>query len=131
MAEQGGGPFLQMAVMCEKALQETDGVLSVIRIVDRLTIPGARPVQITGVINFNSGFAQGRYTVKLRPQTPSGKSMGEREFPVLFEGDERGVTLLADIGFVAEEEGLYWFDVLLGEAVVTRIPVRILYQSKG
>ena len=32
-----GGPWLQVAVLCEKVLQEVTGTLSAIRIVDRLT----------------------------------------------------------------------------------------------
>ena len=35
--------YLQMAVFCEKVLREADGVLSVIRIVDRFTVGGATP----------------------------------------------------------------------------------------
>ena len=32
----GDGPFLQSALICEKVLQEQDGVLSAIRIIDRI-----------------------------------------------------------------------------------------------
>jgi hypothetical protein len=30
-----GGPYLNAALLCEKVLQERDGVLSIIRIIDR------------------------------------------------------------------------------------------------
>lgn len=33
-----GGPYVNAALICEKVLQETDGVLSVVRIIDRFTI---------------------------------------------------------------------------------------------
>jgi hypothetical protein len=137
MPEEQGGPFLQMAVLCEKVLREADGVLSLIRIVDRVTISGAgrempqSPVRLTAAVAFKSGFAQGKYTVKLRPQRPSGKVLAELEFPLLFEGNERGAGIVADITLMVQEEGLYWIDVLLEDQVATRIPLRILYLRAG
>lgn len=137
MPEEYGGPFLQMAVLCERVLQEKDGVLSLIRIVDRFWVPGTQremqpsPIQFTAAILFKSGFAEGKYFIRLRPHTPSGKMLAEQEFPVLFEGADRGVGVVAQMGLIAEEEGLYWIDVLLQETVVTRMPLRVLYQRAG
>ncbi len=37
-AELHNGPYLVMAVFCDKVLQENNGVLSVIRVVDRLNV---------------------------------------------------------------------------------------------
>lgn len=55
--------------------------------------------------------------------------MPEFNIPVLFEGEERGVNIFLNLNFQPkEEEGLYWFDVLLEGTVVTRIPLRVLYQ---
>jgi hypothetical protein len=33
-----GGPHIQIAAICEKALQEADGVLSLVRIIDRFFV---------------------------------------------------------------------------------------------
>jgi hypothetical protein len=62
-----GGPYLQTAVLCEKVLQEQDGVLSLVRIVDRIisTALGPDPpedmppvaVNLTAVIVLKSGQA--------------------------------------------------------------------------
>lgn len=57
--------------------------------------------------------------------------MATAELPVFFEGQDRGVNVVLNINFAAEEEGIYWFDVLLHEQLVTRIPLRILYQRIG
>ena len=54
--------------------------------------------------------------------------MPEQEFPTLFEGRDRGVGIVAQIGFILDEEGLYWIDVFFREAIVTRIPMMVLYQ---
>jgi len=42
--------------------------------------------------------------------------------------DDRGVNVRLLIQFTAEEEGIYWFDVLLDDEVVTRMPLRVVYQ---
>ncbi len=130
------GPHLQMAVICERVLQEVNGVLSVIRVIDRLTFTppmGASPtmpaqlVTLNAVILFRSDQARGRGTVTLRPQRPSGFNMPEMNFPVLFEGEDRGSQFILDLVFPAEEEGLYWFDVLLDGKLISRMPLRIVY----
>jgi len=126
-------PYLAMAVFCEKVLQEKDGVLSAIRIIDRINVSGTdkemrqTAISPTLVLVFKSGFFRGKLGIKVAPKTPSGKSLPELEFPALFEGEDRGVGIIANMGVIAEEEGLYWFDVLLQDDLITRIPLRILY----
>jgi hypothetical protein len=49
--------------------------------------------------------------------------------PILFEGDDDGgVNVRLVLQFQAQEEGLYWFDVLLNDVLVSRMPLRVLYQ---
>ena len=136
MAEtEYGGPFIQLAALCERVLQEQDGVVSLIRVVDRYTIQEPQkgkppaPIQPTAVILFKAGFATGKYYIKLKMHTPSGKILPEQEFPILFEGNDRGAGIVAVMNLVLEEEGLYWIDVNLQDAAapVTRIPLRILH----
>jgi len=132
------GPFLQMAVLCEKVLQEADGVSSIIRVVDRIVstaagpeVPASMPplqVNLTLALMFKSGTAQGRSTLTVRPQTPAGIDMPEFSVPVLFEGGDRGVNVFGNLVFQAEAEGVYWITVLLDGEAVTQVPLRILYQ---
>lgn len=133
-----GGPYLQMAAICEKVLREGDSVLSLIRIVDRIMVSVAgqsapaemppTPVNLTLVVGFKSGFARGAYNVRIRTVSPSQQVLSTFETPVLFEGDDRGVQLTLLLGFVAQEEGLYWFEVYLHEALFTKVPLRVMYQ---
>ncbi|MEX1253551.1 MAG: hypothetical protein WEE64_04345 [Dehalococcoidia bacterium] len=132
------GPFLTTAVLCEKVLEDKDGVLSAIRIVDRIiqTAVGTEapdemppvPVNLTALISFKSGAARGRHTIKLRPETPAGFSLPETALQIHFEGEDRGANLVLQLGLQANQEGLYWFDVLLDDQLVTRMPLRIMYQ---
>jgi hypothetical protein len=135
------GPFLNAALLCEKVLQEKDEVISIIRIVDRITLTAhaslspetlpPMPVSLYALISFKSGSAKGRHTVKWITETPSGIRLPEQLLPVLFEGDDRGVNLVLNINMVVDQEGVYWFEVLLEDQLLTRIPLRILYQRVG
>lgn len=131
------GPFLGAAVLCEKVLNERDGVISVIRIVDRITLTaqgGTLHEMPPGIVNLNlflmfkSGDARGAYQVSVRTISPSGPVISTAQFPLLMEGEDRGAALVAQIALEVREEGIYWFDVLLEENLVTRIPLRIIWQ---
>lgn len=139
MVEELGGPYLSAAVLCEKVLQEKDGVTSVIRIVDRLILTASGPippeqmpamtVQLTAFVAFKSGLAKGSYTVKLVVKDEQGQPKGpEALLPIFFEGDDRGANLIVNMAFRVEKDGLYWFDVLLNGRLMTRMPLRIVYQ---
>jgi uncharacterized protein DUF6941 len=138
-----GGPYLQTAVLCEKVLHEQDGVLSLIRVVDRIVSSAVGPeppaemppvaVNLTAVILLKSGSARGRHQVRIVLEAPSGQDVGpEVHLPVLLEGEDRGVNLVVNLGFQAEDEGLYWFNVYFGDQgmLLTRIPLRIVYQPQ-
>ncbi len=136
------GPHVALAIICERALEEKDGVLSIIRIVDRLVIdtrgpsvPTSMPqvnYSFTLVINIKPDLARGRDTITVRPETPSGLRRDAISFPALFEGGERAVQFVLELTFAFDEEGLYWFDILLGpeeaRQVLTRVPFRVVYQ---
>jgi hypothetical protein len=137
------GPYLVTAAFCERAIQERDGVLSLIRIVDKITntIAGPRPavpdrmppvsVNLTLVVIMKPGEARGRFTVKVRPEAPSGQRLPDVELPVSFAGaPDAGANLLFGVNMIAGEEGVYWFDVLLDDELLTRTPLRIEYSPR-
>ena len=138
MELETGGPWLALAVICERVIEDKEGKLHLIGILDRLvytasgeSAPEKMPptaVQVTAVISLKSGFAKGRYTVGLRPVNPSGVQAPTLTVPVLLEGDDRGANVILGVNAQLSEEGLYWFDVLLEQRVVSRIPLRVLYQ---
>jgi len=130
------GPHVQLATFCDHVLQEVDGTLSVIRAIDRaiVTLPAGAPAELPEgvvvtklVLSLKSGDAQGRHPVTLRAQQPSGVYMPDQTRDVTFERDERGVNIVSDVALPAIE-GLYWFEVLVNDEMLTRIPLRIMYQ---
>lgn len=141
MAIPESGPYLIAAVLCEKVLQEKDETVSIIRMIDRitLTVPASTspdtlpplPLNLTLFLSFKSGSARGRNTIKLRIESPSGIKLPEQLLPILFEGEDRGANLILALNLVIDQEGVYWFDILLEEELITRIPLRMIYQRVG
>src|SRR5271165_2674203 len=129
-----GGPYLTAAFLCEKALNEVDGVASFIRVVDKWTVTGTTEAMLPTLINatlvviMRSGIHRGSSQLTIVPTTPSGAMMPPIVVPVSFEGDDdHGSGFIQPIGFPAQESGLYWFDVSLDSQPLTKIPLRIVY----
>jgi len=141
MTTESSGPYLVAALLCEKVLQEKDETISIIRMIDRITLSvnalgssetiPSTTLNLNALISLKSGSARGRGIVKLRVETPSGLKLPDQLLPVLFEGDDRGVNLIVAFNMVIDQEGVYWFNVLLDERFLTRVPLRILYQRIG
>jgi hypothetical protein len=135
-----GGPYLNAGLICEKVLQEKDGVLSVIRVIDRVTIAamssgGAVPdmlppsvVNFTLVLILKSGVFKGTAPIRISIHSPANKLVGESSADVFLEGDDRGVNLISPMQIPIQEDGLYWVEVRCGEEILTRIPLRVIYQ---
>lgn len=128
-------PYVQIAAFCKTVLREANGNLSIIRIVDRHPVMGTTEemqptsVSLTLAIVLKSGNMQGTSTMSIVTVDPNGNRLPEIKTPVLFEGMERGVGLVTELGFLVSQHGLYWFEVLIDGVELTRIPLRILYQQ--
>ncbi len=134
-----------MAVLCEKALQEQDGVLSVIRVIDRLTqsatgteLPEQMPPfladNLTMVVCLKADQARGRYGIKIRPEAPGGFQLPAMEQGIQLAGGATGVNLVMPLILPIGQDGVYWFDVFLTgpapqeDRLLTRVPLEVLYQ---
>jgi hypothetical protein len=143
---ESNGPYLNYAAICEKVLREADEVLSLIRIIDRVTVtitgstpPGvgsvpqillepAPAVGVTLVIGLKSGGFIGSVPVKIRIDTPSGFRLPEYETSAVLRGEEQGAAIVLPIQIPAQDEGVYWFVVEVSGEVFTRVPLRISKQ---
>ena len=134
------GPFLTVAAFCERVLQEGDGVQSMIRIIDRVTRNVARPnapdelepfqFPFTYIVIMKAGRARGRHALRLVFEQPNGESRDVLRQDVMFEGDDRGVSVVTQMTMQFELEGLYWMHVQLDDDEVTRSPFRVIYQRR-
>jgi hypothetical protein len=140
-------PFVAAAFICEKVLQERDDVFSAIRIVDSYSLregpplpaqtgaggtgilgPIAGPVlDLTMLVILKAGDIKGSYHVEIVAHSPDGSSSRlPHEWPVVFDGDESGSTLVVRFGMPASAPiGLYWFDVTWKGEMLTRVPFRL------
>lgn len=130
------GPYVQVAAFCERVLRESDGVISLIRIVDVITHAEQRPdapdempefhYPLTLVITMKSGTARGRHELSIIPEEPSGVRLAPLTTSVRME-EGRGSVLMSRIDVPYKLEGLYWFHVKFNDQVITRIPLEIRY----
>jgi hypothetical protein len=135
-----GGPYLNAALLCEKVLLERDGVITAVRLIDRVTVmavssgapvPEELPpsnVSFQLLIVLKSGVFKGSAAIKLVIRTPSDKEIGESSTDALFEGDDRGINLVSPLQFQVSEDGVYWISVYCAGELKTRIPLRVVYQ---
>jgi hypothetical protein len=135
------GPYLNMAVFSERTIQETDGVLTLVRVVDKITArppAGAEPqpqmpsfmAQLYLTVILKAGRARGDYLLTVRPVDPTGAQLPDSPNPVTFTDadDGAGANVIINVNLGVHHEGLYWFNILLNDQLLTRVPLRIEYQ---
>lgn len=127
-------PFVQLACVCEKALVEPDNVASLIRVVDTYTVdpPAVElppnvgvALPLTVVVSLKSGDVVGEHGVGLRLVNPNGDASTVGQWALIFNGGEHGVNIQIAFSLHSPTYGLYWFDVLWGDELLSRIPLRV------
>lgn len=138
------GPHLVAALLCESVLTETDGVKSLIRIIDRIVGTGQGPdapdamppMAWHGILflAFKADEARGPVPIRITITMPSGLEEPKPvyEGTIHFEGGTRGHNLQAQLRLGLKEAGPYWFNVYVGEYRVARTPLEVIYTvNKG
>lgn len=131
------GPYLSVAAFCEQVIEDKSGVLSLIRIVDRLNVavqgsdapPEMPPSNFnwTLVLTLKSGDARGSAEVRIVPELPSGVSMQPSIQSVHLEGGNRGANLITRFNMLLTMPGVYWFKIYVDDQFLTQIPVEVIY----
>lgn len=131
------GPYLTVATFCEQVIEDKSGVLSLIRIVDRMNITAQGPTAPENmppamlnwflVLNFKSGEARGSHPVKIEPELPSGIRLEPMTLSAHFEGANRGANIVSKINMKLEMPGIYWFRLYVDDKFLTQIPVEVIY----
>ena len=136
--EDNGGPYLLAAVLCQKVERKEGDVLSLIDVTPGLVVEGEGDnppdrmpegkISVTLLCMLCAGKARGRGTLSVRPVEPSGLRLGEIVLDVQFRGEEAIITQQFDITMTCSYEGVYWFEVLLDGAFLTKVPLRMNYR---
>src|SRR3972149_3620183 len=93
------GPFIQAACFCEMVIEDTTGVLSLIRIIDTLThtAMGQEPPKdlhpfthnLKLVLMLKAGKARGRFSLKIYPELPTGETKNPADVTIHLDGEEK------------------------------------------
>lgn len=143
LATDHTGPHLLAGVFCEKVIEDKEGVLTLVRLVDRITqtATGSDPPEqmppflmenLFLVVMLRADQAKGRYALRVRPQDPSGRNLPHFDAPIQLSPGPAGQNVVTAIQLAIELEGVYWFDVLFcaskdAERLLTRVPLEIQY----
>lgn len=135
------GPFLSTAVIAEAILAETDGKVSIIRIIDKVHIAPdiaasikenvvTFPVVLS--ISFRGGGVSGEQellVVQVNPlkngRPPERNPIGLATFRFDGTPNERWEIKITPLSIYWAGFGRYWFDVYLGDKFCTRVPFEI------
>lgn len=132
------GPYLSAALICERVLDEKDGVKSLIRIVSRLTrsirgtdVPEKMPpifAKLAIYISIKTGNKAGKHTLKIEFTRPDKTNLPSMSQSINLEPPEsRGHEFIINMNLALDQEGVFWFDVYLDDLLMTKIPLTIRY----
>jgi hypothetical protein len=136
--EQPLAPSLRIAALCERVLEEKDGALSLIRLIDRLVItaqgtnvpkelpPGQVP--LTAAMSWINGL--GNYEAKIYVDFPDGSSFESMTVPFFLESLDKIQNVIVRLALPIKHPGVYWFNFMLGDQIKSRLPLRVIYQRK-
>lgn len=136
--EQPLAPSLRIAALCERVLEEKDGSLSLIRLIDRLVItaegtdvptelpPGQVP--LTALMSWINGL--GNYEAKIRVDFPEGNSFESPTLPFYLDSLDKVQNLIVRLVLPVKRQGVHWFNFMLGDETKSRVPLRVIYQRK-
>jgi hypothetical protein len=132
------GPYLLMAVLCQRADQDQYGSFNVINILEQLIVgsddpnapeefPGFR-LEAQLVVSLASGNKRGDAEITIEPTDPKLNRLQPVSQGVRFSGEDHRVTIVSNVSLDVEHTGVYWFNVLLDGESISWIPLRIGYQ---
>lgn len=124
------GPFIAMAVLCQRYDRQPDGTVDVTGIVDGLALRAASPehlrhepmeLQLMALVALRAGDARGVHTVTIRGRFPSGHDGPSVTQRVVFSDERPGATLRVPLELSLQEAGSYAFDILVEGRLLSRM----------
>jgi hypothetical protein len=119
-------PFVTVAAFCVGATQNSDGTLSLDRIIDRVTIgPTARQpwiAPLTAVVALRCAPKTATHQLGLQVREPGSRATRPLvSLPVEIGAENRNVARILRFDFQIEALGEYWFDVMWDGEHVTSV----------
>lgn len=140
------GPYVQAAILCDRILEESDGALTPVRIVEHFAVSGTVDIdhlpEPGKPIDFESAGVAWPLTTKLlilvralpldrestiaiRVISPSGKRSPDQIFPTQPAGALRGANLNIDLRFISSEVGAHRIEIDINGRVAAQAPLLV------
>ncbi|HEX8813984.1 MAG TPA: hypothetical protein VF753_00635 [Terriglobales bacterium] len=127
-------PYVNAALICEKIMQEKDEAFTLIRLVDSLKYQlqtfgtesphGLKPViDVHVFISLRAGEVVGEHTVKIAVSPPHKDRKELASQQVTFTEPVQIQNFVLNLSLGVDVDGLYWFDVLFDDQIITRVPL--------
>lgn len=127
-----GGPYVALAVLCQRIDLQPDGTANLIGIVDGLAVDdpsdAATPpllLNLRAVVTLRGGSVRGARRITIRGWFPSGSEGLSADKVVAFTDERPAVTLNLPLELELPEIGTYVFDVLCDDALLTAITLDV------
>jgi hypothetical protein len=142
VAEQEG-PFVE-ALICERVIQETDGVLTIVRLIDQVNLERPptpllplipAPFQAAVLVVLKGGKPGAKHSVEVIVHAPSGIATQVAaqtvELASRFPRGIAGANLILQMKMGLKDDGTYWFEVRLDGKRATATPLRVAFAEPG
>lgn len=133
------GPFVAMAVLCDRVEPKPDGTVDIFGVVDGVVLTPendeaqgdtvAVELSLTALVSLKAGDQRGRHEVSLEGVYPSGRSGPRTARPIEFTDDMPGASFIVPLELHLHEAGLYAFDVRYDDMLLTRIGLQVYHAS--
>lgn len=123
--------IVEFAVLCESALLEANGTLSVIRIINRMYPPYPDMPYVSRRIDLALLLIQGRtdpdlQTIRLDLLSPDGVRQEGARNEFAFPDGQRTMPQVFVVDFTGDQNGVYWFEIWLNNRLRKRLPLQVL-----
>jgi hypothetical protein len=131
-------PSIQAACLCERVIEEKDGGVTLVRMVDTFTalVPEVIPenvgimVPLTLFIALKAGEFSGSGDLGIRLHKPDSTEGPLQTWPVVLESGVNGALHKVDMQLKSVLEGSYRVDVLWNGEELTSVPFLIKFTKK-
>jgi hypothetical protein len=133
------GPFVAMAVLCDRVEPRSDGAVDIFGIVDGVMLTpegddalGLHPaavLSLNAMLSLKAGSARGEHEVSLQGVYPSGSTGPSVARQVAFTDDMPGVSFVIPLELAVHEAGTYAFEVRCNGLLLTKISLQVVYHS--
>lgn len=130
------GPFVALAVLCDRIEPRPDGAVDVHGIVDGVAITpergdplGLKPaavVSLTALVSLRAGQCRGHHRLAVHGLYPSGAAGPSLTQTIEFTDDVPGASLVVPLELQVHEPGTYHFDVRFDDRLLTRMALQVV-----